>query len=294
MGQKILIIGGSGFLGARLVQYFLNNQIEVGFTFSKNQVKLNAKAYQVDLTVNDDALERCITEFEPTVIFHCAIPKEGNEHIHQKISVASVEQISELISPSTLVIYLSTNAVFNGKGSHAENSTPQSRTDNYRLYGMTRAKGETVTQKLCPNALIIRTDTVNGYDIDGLLNPRLRQVVDKLKSGQPVERFNDRYITPTLIDNLVEALAEVSKSDFDYRGILHIAGSERLTDFEFTQRLAQHLRVDDRLVIEQNMVENPRWDASPRDNSLDVSKAKSLLSTSLLDVDEQLLRLFSK
>jgi dTDP-4-dehydrorhamnose reductase len=116
--------------------------------------------------------------------------------------------------------------------------------------------------------------------------------VECLQTGQPVARFCDRYISPTLVDNLAAALLEVISPEFTYRGILHLAGSQRVTDYEYTRCLARCLGIDKKLVNPDYMVDSPLMMNSPRDNSLNTTFTQNLLKNSLLGVEEQLLSIF--
>jgi dTDP-4-dehydrorhamnose reductase len=290
--KRILIIGGSGFVGAKLAKLFVADGHKVAITYATHPLDLGTYSYQVDLLSDWKSFHHCLADFAPDIVVHCAISTAESNAAHHRVSVESVEHIIRHIDPSALLIYFSTNAVFNDGGPHSEAAIPKLRQDRYRIYGATRAQGEKLILQSWSNALVIRTDTVNGYDVRGILNRRLADVVESLQRGEAIKRFQDRFITPTLVDNLVEATVEMCRDDFTYRGLIHIAGSERLTDYEFTCLLAQYLKVDTQFVEPQLMSDNPDLSSSPRDNSLDVSKAQSLLKTPLLDVRAQFSRLF--
>ncbi len=289
--NKILIIGGSGFIGAKLAEKLATTDFTVAYTYSSQAVNLKLKNYHINLLDDSLSLLKCLDEFKPDIIIHCAIPKSNDKDVHYKVSVQSVDHISQAVDTSTKVIYFSTNAVFNGHGPHKEESQPQIRQDHFSVYGAKRAQGERFLIENCKNSVVIRTDTVNGFDLNGVLNPRLREVVYALQNGQSVSRFIDRFVTPTLVDNLIDATLEICCEDFIYRGILHIAGSERVTDYHYVQMLARHLQISKNLIQSQTM-DNPTWAVSPRDNSLDVSKAQGILKTPLLNVQEQFFHLF--
>lgn len=288
--KRILIIGGSGFVGAKLVDQLKANDDIVAFTYANRKLTFGVPAYRVDLTDGWESLQSCIVDFAPDIVVHCAIPVGDDSALHYRVNVESVNHITPYLDLSALLIYFSTNAVFNDGGPHTEESLPRLRQDRYRVYGMTRANGEQVALQQWANTLVIRTDTVNGFDVQGNLNRRLATVVDMLREGQTIKRFQDRFVTPTLVDNLVEATIETCRDDFTYRGILHLAGSQRLTDYDYTRLLAQQLKIDD-LLVEPQLVSNSALDI-PRDNTLDISKAQSLLRTPLLSVKSQLTRLF--
>lgn len=293
MAQKprVLVVGGSGFIGSKLVQTLKFADFPVVFTYASRQIDLGVKAYQVDLIQAPESLNDCIQDFQPEFVIYCAIPPINTDgEFHRKVSVDGVRYLLENLKKAVCVIYFSTGAVFNGKGPHNEKSEPQRRYDRYQVYSDTRRQGEIITLNDRENALVIRTDTVNGRDVHGNLNFRLKEVIDKLKNGQPIKRFVDRFITPTLVDNLAASTVEM----LGQRGILHLAGRERITDYALTRLLAKKLGVDEGLVVPENMLDNPAWMNSPHDNSLDTTFAQSLLKTRLMDIQEQLDFLFDE
>lgn len=91
---------------------------------------------------------------------------------------------------------------------------------------------------------------------------------------------------------MAQAILEIISPDFAYRGILHLAGSERTTDYAYSCHLAQHLGVDETLVQKNYLADEPLLANGPSDNSLDTHFTQSLLRTRLLNVAEQLALIF--
>jgi len=87
-----------------------------------------------------------------------------------------------------------------------------------------------------------------------------------------------------LVDNLVDGIIEILDKRFVYRGILHIAGCERITYYDFARMVAEFINADVSLVKPDT---SKNWDYS-----LDVSFTQSLLKTSLLNVEDQFKKIF--
>jgi dTDP-4-dehydrorhamnose reductase len=294
----ILVVGGSGFVGAKVVETAASAGYQVAYTYANHNVTLPACAYQVKLE-EKESLAACLADTQPQIIVYCAVPQaQAEEKLHRLVSVEGVRRVLASLDYATfpvLFIYVSTNAVFSGRhGPYQENdeADPAVRRDSYRTYALTRFEGEKIAQANWPNTIIVRTATVNGRDVKGKLNSRLAMPVGRLQMGQPVARFRDRYISPTLVDNLVAALLEVISPDFTYRGILHLTGSQRVTDYEYTRCLARCLGIDENLVKPDYMADSPLMVNCPRDNSLNPAFAQNLLKTPLLGVEEQLSSIF--
>jgi dTDP-4-dehydrorhamnose reductase len=113
-------------------------------------------------------------------------------------------------------------------------------------------------------------------------------LVENLQKGLPLARFTNRLISPTLVDNFTEAVLETIGDHFSYRGILHIAGSQSLSDYEYALCLARHLQLDESLVKIDQVATSAA--SGVMNISLDGSFTQSLLTTRLLNVREQLTR----
>lgn len=284
----LLVIGGSGFVGANLTQVAMRAGFKVAYTYSLHKLQLSADSFQVNL-LEENTLEACLAKTQPKNIVYCAVPR-GDEKIHQAVSVEGVKRTLNVLNKSftTKFIYVSSNAVFTGKkGQYREVDKPdaEERHDDYRIYAVTRAVGEQIALNSWPNTIVVRTADVNGKDREGRLNPRLINLVEQLKSGREIQRLSLAYISPTLVDNLVGGIMEILDEKFDCRGVLHIAGCERITYYDFACMLAKFINANDFLIKPDK---SKVWDYS-----LDVNFTQSLLSTRLLNVEEQFRKIFS-
>ena len=114
--------------------------------------------------------------------------------------------------------------------------------------------------------------------------------VENLQKGLPLARFTNRIISPTLVDNFTEAVLEILSERFLYRGILHVAGSQPLSDYDYALYLARCFKLDEALVkIDQVEISSA---SGVMNISLDATFTQSLLTTRLLNVREQLIKLF--
>jgi dTDP-4-dehydrorhamnose reductase len=292
---RLLVVGGSGFIGGRLVQAAMHSGFYTAYTYHRQPASLAAPVYQVDMADPDVAgLDRCLAVEQPDALVYCAVPRGQGEQAHWRVSVDGVQRCLSLLArhaPAARFVYLSTNAVFAGThGPLREDTTPDAalRRDRYRTYGMARALGEQATRELWPNSLVVRTATVDGRTYTGDLSGRFSGLLNLLTAGQPFKRFADRQISPTLVDNLVEALLEVLHPAFAYRGILHIAGSEQTTDYAYARIVADHVGASKQLIFPESVLDSPLARNGPRNTSLDVTFTQSVLRTRLLNVIEQL------
>lgn len=112
--EKILVIGGTGFLGSRIVDYLERAGYEVSIlSRSVDQRKKKLKSYKYDITRQESALEKAIEESD--VVIHCAgkvsyNPKDAD--ILQKLHVDGTKNIVyACINQNKKLIYTSSAAV---------------------------------------------------------------------------------------------------------------------------------------------------------------------------------------
>ena len=147
--MKILLIGASSYLGARL--YFdLKSRFEVKGTFSSHQ--LSKELIQLDITSKPD-IERIIFEFKPEVIIHvannasakwCDANPEKAVLLNQTASQYLVDSANNVGSK---IIYISTMGAINPSN----------------LYGKTKLKSEEIIKTAKNGYLILRPSLILGY-----------------------------------------------------------------------------------------------------------------------------------
>ena len=293
--MRLLIVGGSGFVGSSLVWKAAEQGYDVAYTYSHADKSLAARSFRVDLSNKDRELETVLAQEKPDAVIYCAVPgPSSDEALHYQVSVEGVARTLAVLEASTRFIYLSTNAVFSGlDGPYKEDVRPDAERCEtpYKRYGVTKAAGERLTLER-PNSLVVRTATVDGIDVWGKLSGRLEFLVSSLQKGKKLERFSDRFISPTLLSNLVDALLKMLEPTFDYGGVLHVAGSERLTDFDYTQGLARHLKIDEALVRQSSFEDVFGSSGCLQDTSLNTGLAQKVLATKLLGVRGQFEAIF--
>lgn len=94
MVLKILITGGSGFLGSRLAQYFklIGHEVHLLLRPTSNLDRLGVKYDRRHVTTFTDTsdISRCVTNFAPDIIFHVACAYGRNGEDHEEIEFANV------------------------------------------------------------------------------------------------------------------------------------------------------------------------------------------------------------
>lgn len=171
------------------------------------------------------------------------------------------------------LIHLSSDVIFDGEHPpYTENDPPSPITP----YAESKARAERAVKEEHPNPLVVRTSLIYGFLP---MDPRTRLVFD---GGMP-SLFTDEFRCPVFVRDLADAIIELASRDLN--GYLNVAGSQRVSRYDFGIKLAAAFRVQPRF--------SPALSADsattrPRDCTLDVTRATHLLHTPLRGVDDVL------
>ena len=281
--MKVLITGGSGLLGSAVAFHF-KDYFDTIFTYTSHEVTINGcKSTRLDIRERKDTL-RLIKEINPDVIVHTAALVgmnicEKNQELAFKVNFEGTKNIIDAANNSK-IIYISTDYVFDGKkGNYKETDGA----NPINVYGKTKLHGERLIDT--EDNVIVRT-SIYGWNIIKERKSFSTWVIDELKNSRKLSVFVDQFNSMMLVNNCAEALKEVVEKDI--RGILNIASGERTSKYDFAVKCAEVFDFDKKLISEIKNREIGDYEKRPLDVSLDITKAKRLLKTKLLDVNESL------
>jgi dTDP-4-dehydrorhamnose reductase len=272
--DRILVTGGSGFLGAEtLRRALLAGHDALGTAFQHGRGDL------VPLDLRDEgSVGRLFDAQRPDVVVNTAYVQTGDQLL--AVTRDGAERVARHAARvGARLIHISTDALFDGDGvgRYQDADVPSPITD----YGQAKADAERAVRAAHPEAVIVRTSLIYGAATPG---PQECLVLDALESPDRVAFFTDEIRSPVRVGDLAEALVELTC--VDYVGVLNMAGADDCDRFEFAKRIATSLGRDPRDL--RSAVSAQLGLRRPRNCSLDSSLARSILASPLRGVREVL------
>lgn len=283
--ERILITGSTGLLGSYFVPKICRLNF-VPYLLSHHQVPSGFPHTIVMDLLETDNIAHLLEKVRPHVIVNFAactdVDKCELEHeVATKLNKDLVSLLSAYANENnSYLLHISTDYVFDGsKGRYKEND----KANPINWYGLTKLQGEQeITSNKSDNWCIARTSTPFGIHSRKKTFPVI--VIEKLLVKEPITVLTDQYTSPILADYLAEMLIEIVCKRI--KGVIHVAGSSRLSRYEQACKIARLLKSDDSPII-RTTSDKMTWRATrPLDSSLDVTYAERLLDNKPKSFDE--------
>ena len=271
MARRLLITGGSGYLGRHLVRLAAAAWPgEWRYTTYSNDPLGLPQGAKLDLR-DGPAVARFVADFAPDAVIHTAGSNTTPDMTH--VIVEGTRHIVGAAAGARL-IHLSTDAIFDGtRAPYDETAAPAPLHD----YGRAKAAAEALVAAH-PDAIVVRTSLIYGLEE---MDNGTAWVVESLRAGRPVTLFTNQLRNPVRVETLGRACLELV--DRPIAGVLNVAGRQALSRAEFGLRLLDWWGVRERETLTLAADESGRW---PVDCRMDVSLAGRVLQTPMLGVDE--------
>jgi dTDP-4-dehydrorhamnose reductase len=254
VSRPLLVTGGSGYLGRELMR---RSPGAVGAS----------RGSGLRLDVRDaGAVRAAFAELRPAVVIHTAYDQEDRVTTYD----GAVNVARAAAGVGARLVHLSTDVVFDGeKGApYVEEDEPMPVTP----YGRDKADAERAVRVAHPGVLIVRTSLMYGGAEPGRH--------ERVAADPDAVFFTDELRSPVHVGDLAAALLELAGGD--RAGILHVAGADALSRYDFARLLAPHPERVRGATIEGSGI------ARPRECVLSSALAASLLRTRLRGAREVL------
>lgn len=284
--MKILVTGGSGVIGSKFVKFFEKNRHETHYTFLNNNNQIgSAIAHKLDIS-DREATINLIKKIKPDIVIHTSALTnvdlcETNHNIADKINIEGTRNVVDGCKESgSKIVYISTSFVFDGKKEIYFEDDERNAVD---YYGLTKLRGEELTENSGLEFLILRTDqpytTVEPWQKK---NSVLR-VLEKFQKGEIVKELVDWWNTPTYVENFIDVSAELIRKG--KKGIFNIVGPDFLNRYDWAFKIADVFGKDKKMI--QKMFSSELNLPAKRANvHLDNTKAQKESGIKLLGVEE--------
>lgn len=280
--MKILVLGGSGIVGETFLEKA--NQHQLLATYDKNKINLsNVITFQIHLPDDSILLKKLIIDEHPDVVINsmaysnadfCEENKEKTYDLHVKITKLITTICKEI---NTKLIFLSSDYVFgNEKERYQENDLP----NPINYYGKTKYEAEKIVLN-DTNNLVLRTSLIYGSSAKVRF---LNFVIDKLEKEEEIYAYDDIFNSATFVDELIDAI--LKSIDFNVTGILHIAGSNCISRFEFANTIAKIFNFNHKLIKPISITTAKLKAQRPIKPCLDNSKASKILKIKFSTIQE--------
>lgn len=197
MKQLILVTGAGGQLGEAMREQL-----------SARHVVVPATRADVDVT-NPDSVRACVRDVMPDVIVNCSAytnvdGAEDDPAGALEVNAMAVRHLARMAAAidATLVHY-STDFVFDGRidRPYTEADAPNPR----GTYGLSKLLGEWFAAD-APRHYVLRVESLFG----GVrARSSIDRILDNLREGRLVRAFSDRTVSPSFVDDVVMATAEL-------------------------------------------------------------------------------------
>jgi dTDP-4-dehydrorhamnose reductase len=287
--MKVLVTGFSGFVaGSILCQAPDHWELHAMGRSTAPEDSKSIRYHQVDM-LEKDSMSNMMETIQPEVVIHTAAIAnidfcESNRAMAQAVNVSATEHIAGLCKKQgAKMVFCSTDTVFNGKKPfYSEEDIPFPV--NY--YADTKIRAEQKVLSADKRNIVARLALVMGLPLMHKGNSFLADMIAKLGKGETMKFAVNEFRTPIDVITLGAALNELATADF--RGTIHLAGNTRLNRYEMAKQIASKTGFPEEKILAINSNELPGRAPRPDDVSLNNMRARSLLKTPMLSMEEGL------
>jgi len=233
--MRTLIVGGSGFLGSKLVESLNGNSQS-----TYHQTKRFPNQIQMDLG-DKEGIKRCLSQTKPEVILHCggltgADFCEVNPDLAMRVNCLGIEVLLNVFDGK--LIYFSTDYVFDGESAPYKETA---QTNPINQYGRTKLIAErSVLEK--PQNLVVRVSGLYGA------NKHNNRFVDRIRNNRVIGASRNLVSTPTYIEDIVRAVQDIMQMS----GLVHFTGEQSFSRYEFVEKAVKTLGLNAEVISQED------------------------------------------
>ncbi|VAV84738.1 dTDP-4-dehydrorhamnose reductase [hydrothermal vent metagenome] len=229
-GQRVLVLGASGMLGAALVPLLLGAGYEV----------VAPSHSELDIT-DPEAVKVLVCGCAPSAVINCAaytaVDKAEDERAEAELincaGAANIARAAE--AAGAKFIHISTDFVFDGT-----KNTPYLEDDEpspIGVYGSSKLAGEEQITGIGGDFLIVRTSWLYGPGSENFVT----KIAEKARSSKELRVVFDQVGTPTYTQDLAEAIINLMARELS-SGIYHFSNEGVASWYDFAVAVVDGLK----------------------------------------------------
>lgn len=247
--NKVLVFGGSGLVGSRFI------------ALHKDTFEIDSPdATKVDI-LDKNQVAKAVDEFNPDSIINFAAYTNVEEAENQaddkngicfQVNAIGAKNIAEVTKDfDKHLIHISTEYVFDG--TKADNAyTEEDKPNPVNWYGLTKLAGEQFVLDSSCKSIIMRISMPFSSHYE-LKKDIARFFLGQLKMGNKVKAVEDQKITPTLVNDIANALKVLLENKSI--GIYHVSSRDSNTPLEFVKTICEIFNLDYYLINSVKLTE---------------------------------------
>lgn len=238
-GARFCIIGGDSAIGSALGER-LRARGAIVSSSTRRELVDAAKQFRLDLRSDlaDFSIPECdvvVLAASMTRLAECRLNPEAARRVNFDAQIALAQQA---VNRGAFVVFLSTNAVFDGtKTCVSPEEAPSPRT----VYGRLKAEAEKELLRLGGEVSVVRLSKVIGRHL-----PLFETWRSELLRGVTIDAFGDHVMAPIAMIKVIAGIERIGLRRAS--GIWHLGGREDISYVEAARHLASRLRADEALV----------------------------------------------
>ena len=236
-----------------------------------------------------DSMEKIFRDSKPEVVIHTAGAAnvdycEKHPDETRRSNVIGTKIITELCKKhGSKVVFISTNAVFDGKDApYSEDSAPSP----INSYGRMKLEAEEMVRGSGLKHLIVRPILMYGWNNEHERSNTVTWLIEKLRKGEKVNMVNDVYENPLFNISCAEIIWLLVNSNKE--GIYHVAGRDVVNRYEFVRAIADVFGLGSHLINEVTSDFFAGLALRPRNTSYNTAKIEKELNVKMLGLREGL------
>lgn len=244
--MKVLIIGASSYVGARL---FLDLSKKFDVIGTYHMKKLSEKFISLDVT-NSEEIKKTIVEYSPEIIIHVASNAstawcEANPELAISLNQESTRRITESANNIGAKVFLISSF-------HSA--------DSKTVYGRTKLQSENYVKKTNKGFIIIRPSVIIGFSPNTFNNRPFNRILKNLDDKTEAIYDTSWKFQPTYIGHISEVIIQLIERNI-INEIIPVAVLELKTRFDIANDILKAFNIevkpidhkDNTLVVKNNL-----------------------------------------